>query len=394
MIDLERQTTYERLQTGGEEPLLAVQDSTALNFSGRRVAGLGVLENNQTAGFFAHTTLAVSTQGVPIGLLDQQVWSRPHNPKRKAGAHKKLPIQDKESNKWLLSVENSLKTSIKRQVITVCDREGDIFELFQLAQEAGVDFIVRAVRNRCLEAGGKLYELLEQTEVADHFTLEIPRRPNEQARLVTMALRYATVTLSPPQNRPKGQAFMPLTPQTVHVIEAVEVNPPEDKTPVRWILLTNLDLSSADDARRILRYYSYRWLIERFHFVLKSGLGFEASQLESLHALHNWLGLCSSIAWRLLWMTYQARLTPEVSCEHIFKPDEWQALTVYITKNPHLPPQPPTLYQMTRWIGKLGGFIGRKSDGEPGVKVLWRGLVRLQDIVDTWRIFHQPPTYG
>jgi hypothetical protein len=394
MMGLERQATYERLQTSGQEPIFAVQDSTALNFSGRRVVGLGVLENNQTSGFFAHTTLAVSAQGVPIGLLDQQVWSRRHNPNPKDEAHKSLPIQDKESYKWLQSVKNSLKTESKCPIITICDREGDIFELFQLADDEDVHFIVRAVRNRRLEEGGKLYEVLEQTEVAEYFTLAIPRRPQEKAHSVTMALRYATVTLLPPKSRAKGDDFMPLTPQTIQVIEAVEVNPPADKTPIGWILLTDLQVQSPDDARRILLYYSYRWLVERFHFVLKSGLGIEDSQLESLHALHNWLGLCSSVAWRLLWMTYQARITPEASCEQIFEPDEWQALAVYMTKNPHLPSKPPTLYQMTCWIAQLGGFIGRKSDGEPGVKVLWRGLIRLQDIVDTWRIFQQPPTYG
>jgi hypothetical protein len=394
MIELERHTTYERLNIPDDAPILAVQDTTALNFSGRQIAGLGVLEDNQTSGFFAHTTLAVSARGVPMGLLDQHLWSRPHNPNPKDDAHKKIPIEQKESNKWLLSIKNSVKNQESRPIITVCDREGDIFELFQVAQQEQVNFIVRAVRNRRLEEGGLLYDGLNQVSDETYFMLNIPRRPQEAPRTVKMCLRYTTVTLLPPKNRPKGEAFMPLQPQRVQVVEAVEVDATDPKKTIRWVLVTNLDVHNSDDAHQILRYYSYRWLVERLHFVLKSGLSIEDSQLESLHALHNWLGICTSVAWRLLWMTYQARLTPDVSCEPIFEMDEWQALAVYMTKNPTPPPKPPTLYQMIHWIGQLGGFIGRKSDGEPGVKVLWRGLIRLQDIIDTWRILRTPPTYG
>lgn len=391
IIDLERQVTYKRLEMEGDGLILAVQDTTSLDFSGRHVDDLGVIDRNRGVGFFAHTTLAVSAKGVPMGLLDQQVWSRSHNPNPKDGAHQGLPIEEKESYKWLRSMQNSLKMGEDRSIVTVCDREGDVYELFQSAKNAPMYFVVRAVRNRRLEGGGKLYDVLSQTTVAQTFTLDIPRRPQQTARSVEMALRYATVTLLPPKNRPTTEAFMPLTPQTVQVVEALEVNPPEGKTPIQWIILTDLPVETFGEAHNILRYYSYRWLIERFHFVLKSGLSFEESQLGSLHALHNWLGLCSGVAWRLLWSMYQARLTPEVSCEAIFEREEWQALVVYMTKNPKPPSHPPNLTQMIRWIGQLGGFIGRKSDGEPGVKVLWRGLIRLTDIVDTWRIFQIPP---
>ena len=394
MIELERNATYERLTMPEDAPILAIQDTTALNFSGRQVDGLGVLEDNQTPGFFAHTTLAVSQNGVPMGLLDQQVWSRAHTIKPKGDAYKKIPIEQKESYKWLLSVKNSTKTHQPRQIITICDREGDIFELFQVARREQVNFIVRAVRNRRLEEEGLLYDELGQVSNTTDFMLEIPRRPQEASRSVKMMLRYTTVTLLPPKNRPKGATFMPLQPQRVQVIEAREVDVPDPKKAMRWVLVTDLSVQTDEDAYQILRYYSYRWLVERFHFVLKSGLNIEDSQLESLHALHNWLGVCSSVAWRLLWLMYQGRRTPDVSCEPIFTRDEWQALSVYMTKDPRPPTKPPTLYQMIRWIGQLGGFIGRKSDGEPGVKVLWRGLIRLQDITDTWRILQSPPTYG
>jgi hypothetical protein len=388
MIELERQATYERLKELPEEVILAVQDSTTFNLTGRDIEGLGVLEDNKTQGFFAHTTLAVSTQGVPIGLLDQHVWSRPQNLSRQAEAHKKVPIEEKESYKWLKSLQESLKTESKRQLITICDREGDIFELFQFAQEEQVGFIVRGGRNRRIEDGGTLYKVLQETAVAQTFNLQIGRRASELPREVILSLRWATVTVRPPKNRPKGADFMPLTPQTLQVVETLEVNPPAGKPPIRWVLFTNLPVETPEQALQILQYYRFRWLIERFHFVLKSGLGMESTQLTRLNSVHNWLAVCSSVAWRLLEITYHTRIQPDRSAEDFFVTEEWQALTVFITKNPKIPDKPPSLAQMVRWIGELGGFLGRKSDGEPGVKVLWRGFIRLQDIVDTWRIFN------
>jgi hypothetical protein len=390
MIENEHEATLLRLMQG-EGAVLAVQDTTGLNYSGRRVEGLGVLEDNRTSGYFAHTTLAVSTNGVPQGILHQQVWSRPRNNKLKDEGHKRLPIEEKESNKWLVGLKNSLDERLQRDMITVCDREGDVYELFQTAHTHEAQFIVRAVRDRRTQPGELLETAIAKTAVAGRMTVAIARRPQEETQAVTLALRFTTLTLLPPMNRPQTPDFMPLTPQTVQVVEALEIEPPDAKPAIRWLLLTNCEVSTLQQAQTILRYYSYRWLVERFHFVLKSGLSIEDSQLERLPALHNFLALCSGVAWRLLWMIYQARLTPDVSCEELFAPPEWQALHAYMTHSTQPPPQPPSLRQTVRWIGKLGGFLGRKHDGEPGVKVLWRGLSRLQDIVDTWKLFQSLP---
>jgi hypothetical protein len=326
-------------------------------------------------------------------LLDQHVWTRPQNLSRQAEAHKKVPIEEKESYKWLKSLQESLKTESKQQLITICDREGDIFELFQFAQEEQVGFIVRGVRNRRIEDGGTLYKVLQETAVAQTFKMQIARRTPEPPREVTLSLRWATVTFLPPKRLKEAQSI-PLTPQTLQVVETLEVNPPAGKPPIRWVLFTNLPVEMPEQAFQILQYYRFRWLIERFHFVLKSGLGIESTQLTRLNSIYNWLAVCSSVAWRLLEITYHTRIQPERSAENFFVAEEWQALTVFITKNPKIPDKPPSLAQMVRWIGELGGFLGRKSDGEPGVKVLWRGFIRLQDIVDTWRIFNPPHTYG
>lgn len=205
-------------------------------------------------------------------------------------------------------------------------------------------------------------------------------------------MRYTTVTLRPPKNRLKRTEVIPLDPLTVQVGEVREIEPPaEVSDPVHWILLTSLSVNQVDDAYRIVRLYTFRWLVERFHYVLKSGgCHFEDSQLRTVDALHRLLGVCSRVAWRLLWLTYQARQTPDAPCTVALSEIEWQALTAFVNHSQTPAPAPPSLQEAVRAIANLGGFIGRKSDGSPGVKTLWHGWQRLQDIVATWTLFHPP----
>ncbi|MGC1527681.1 MAG: IS4 family transposase, partial [Phormidesmis sp.] len=129
------------------------------------------------------------------------------------------------------------------------------------------------------------------------------------------------------------------------------------------------------------RWYSYRWLIERYHFTLKSGCKIEDLQLQHRHRLLKALATYSIVAWRLMTMTYQARLTPDVSCEVIFTPTEWKLLRRrFVPKSRSK--KPPTLHQATRWLARLGGFQDRKGDGEPGIKTLWRGYTKLQHLLE------------
>lgn len=387
MIEIERTQSQAYGNPQHHAVVLAVQDTTSFNFSGRQIDDLGVLDDNRTSGFFAHTSLSVSTSGVPLGLADQQVWTRPRTKKDKDEKHKRLPINQKESYKWLLGLNQSVQNAPDQQVISVCDREADIYELFATAHAQDAHFIVRVVRNRRTADGPLLEQALSEAATVSTFTLSYPRRPQSQPQPVDMTLRHATLTLLPPK-RPASATFMPLSPLSVQVVEAVETAPPEGEKPLRWLLVSNLAVSNDDEAHTVLRYYSYRWLVERFHYVLKSGCHFEQSQLSSYAALTNHLALCSSVAWRLLWLTYQARLTPDVSCECALTPVAWQALTAFLSRSPHPAPRPPTLREAVRGIARLGGFLARTGDGEPGVKVLWRGLARLDDLVTLWLILH------
>jgi hypothetical protein len=153
------------------------------------------------------------------------------------------------------------------------------------------------------------------------------------------------------------------------------------------LLLTTLEVTHFDVACQIIQYYTFRWLIERFHFVLKSGCALEDRQLRSVDRLQRFLALANVVAWRLLWLTYLGRGQPDLPCTVAFEEHEWKALYAFIQRTAIAPNEPPTLQQATLWLAQLGGFLAR-SDGFLGVKVLWRGWLRLIDIAQTWLIFN------
>ena len=165
---------------------------------------------------------------------------------------------------------------------------------------------------------------------------------------------------------------------------------PAGVKPLRWLLLTTLTITDWEAALRVIGYYRSRWLIERYHYVLKSGCGIEKLQLEAGERLERALAVYCIVAWRLLWLTYQARQEPELPCSSVLARHEWQALycTIHRVGQVGAAVEPPSLRQAVRWIAQVGGFLARKGDGEPGVQTIWRGLRRLEDIVATWVLIH------
>ena len=154
---------------------------------------------------------------------------------------------------------------------------------------------------------------------------------------------------------------------------------------MRWLLATTLSVENLEDALKCVQWYAYRWTIERFHFVLKSGCKIEERQLETVEAMERAIPVFSIVAWRLLWLTLQARATPDVPCTMILEEFEWKVLCVTVhARRRQLPAKPPTLREAVRMVAQLGGFLGRKCDGEPGPQTLWRGLRRLHDLSEGW----------
>ena len=385
-----RDSTVERVKQ--QSIVLAIQDTTEFNFTDHpKTKGLGYLDNSHSRGLKMHSVLCVSTQQVPLGVLHQEVWVRDLAQLGKKQTRHKRPIQDKETQRWLtalLATEQALPETV--QVVTVADQEADIYELFALPRRTNSELLIRAYHNRSVKslaeaAVEKLQQVIRQAPVCGQLNIELQRQPQRQPRLATLTLRFATLELQPPQQHPQRASLQPIT---VQVILAQEENPPTGVEPINWLLLTSLAIASVADVVQYLRWYSYRWLIERYHYVLKSGCRVEQLQLESAARLQRALATYVIVAWRLLWITYQARAFPEQPVDSVLETHEWQALYCRIHKTSIPTTTPPTLHTCVRWIAQLGGFLGRKRDGEPGVKSLWRGLRRLHDIALTWQLSH------
>lgn len=372
----------------GQLPVvLAVQDTTQFNFSSKPATkDLGRMSHPKELGFFVHSCLAVSPDGVPLGLLGHKLWTRPCDSLPGTGdRHGRSATAGKESARW----EEMLRSSTRglpegTKVVTVADREADIYELFVAADELQQDLLIRASYDRRVDGDhGHLWKTAEQAQVLGFREIVVPRKDHKPSRKAQLELRVASVTLLPPDYRPPK----PLPPLTLTALLARETKPPAGEEPLCWLLLTTLPITSQADALTCLQWYAHRWKIEMYHYTLKSGCRIEELQLEALDRLHRALAVYAVVAWRLLYLTYMARTEPEQPCTQVLSAAEWQALWCTIHRRKQPPENPPNLHTAVLWIARLGGFLGRKGDGNPGVKVLWQGYRRLQDLAAMWEIF-------
>ena len=384
------EATIERIRA--HDVVLAVQDTTDLNYTHHPATeGLGPLQSidDLTVGLKLHDTLAFTPEGTPLGLLDVQCWARGGSTEGQASARRRLPIEEKESFKWLKSFRRVAEIQPlvpDTMLVSVGDREADIFELFEeaLATPAGPKLLVRAEKSRQRKIEQEhLWAHMARQAVAGCQELFIPRNGSRKARTARLAVRFAPVALNPP-NGHKGPA---VTVWAVYSHE-VDYDPAQVKNPLSWMLLTTVETSTFAEACERLRWYAGRWGIEVYHRTLKSGCRIKDRKLGHADRLETCLAIDMVVAWRLFWLTHQGRETPDMPCDIILAEEEWQALHAYIHQEPP-PEQPPTLQDAVRMIGKLGGFLGRKGDGQPGTTVLWRGLRRLPDIAAGWRAFSQ-----
>jgi hypothetical protein len=384
-----RDSTLARVET--EEIVLAVQDTTELDFSSQhKTQGLGALSKKDAQGLKVHSVLCVSSLGVPLGVLHQKVWAREKNRRTSGHADRKRAIEQKESHRWLESLELTQQWIPQdKKVVTVADREADIYELLALPRREGSEFLIRACHPRGVKQTAtdleieSLQRAIAQTAACGELTLELQRTPKRKSRTATLTVRFTSLELQPPLHHPQRSGLKPVR---VQVVWAVEEVPPSGEKAISWLLLTTLPVTDFEQVTECLRWYSYRWLIERYHYTLKSGCRLEQLQLETADRLERALATYAIVAWRLLWLTYEARRHPSESIEGILPPHYWIALYCHIHQTTVLPKEPPTLSECVRWIARLGGFLGRKSDGEPGVKTLWLGLQRVHDMASIWQL--------
>jgi hypothetical protein len=372
--------TVERMQ--GLTRVLVPNDLSSVDFSTRPgIAGLGPLETGKGHGVFLHTGLALTPDGVPLGIIYQQVWARDEEEVGKRHTRRERPIEEKESFRWLETVdacESLLPQDLEAWVIG--DREADIYELFAMVRRPKLELIVRATHDRKVESedGQYLHEAVERAPVLGTMTVAVPRSRKRKKRKGKFEVQVCTLDLLPPRNHRNRKDLDPVTVSVVRVLE--KGTTPPDEEPIEWTIITTVPVTSLEQAVEIVEAYAQRWKVERYHYVLKSGCRVEDLQLESADRLERALALYNVVAWRLLYMTYIARIEPDLPCTVVLEEEEWQALFVIGSARARpLPKEPPTVREAVRLIAALGGFLGRKGDGEPGVKTLWTGLRRLMD---------------
>lgn len=369
--------------------VLAIQDTTFLNYTHHpQTEGLGAIGKKelQQRGMGLHTTLATTPQGQPLGILTQEYFEHAIGEvSRTPACVQRLPIEEKESYRWVKAFEKTIELTPKGvQVVTVCDREGDIYEMFTLAQKPQASLLVRASADRRLDEESKsLWAKTERQKTVGGLTVHITGNDKRPERDATVSVRFCTVTLRPPW-RPQQKK---LPPVTLTAILVREENPPANiKEPIEWLLLTNTTVADFQQAAQVIEWYCCRWQIEILHKIIKSGCRVEDCRLQTAARLKKFIALMCVVAWRLQWLTYINRTDPLSPCTTVLTAIEWQALYMRIHKTSALPKTIPTTHQALRWVAQLGGFLGRKSDGEPGVVVIWRGWKRLQDLAATWAL--------
>ena len=317
-----------------------------------------------------------------------QCWARDFDDIGKKKRRHQLPIEQKESHKWLVSFDKlsqAQKRCANTTLVSVGDREADIYELFELAlrDPCAPKLLVRAFQNRVLAGEqGHLWPKLAQQPISGIQEVSVPRRGKRPARIARLQVRFARLSLKPPGDK----AHLPQLP--IWAVYAKEVDHGAGVEPIEWMLLTTAEVATLEQALEKMQWYTKRWGIEVYHRTLKSGCKIEERQLGHADRIEACLAIDLVVAWRILHLTKLGREVPDVPCSVFFEEAQWKALVAYINRDPIAPKQPPSLREATRMLASLGGFLGRQCDGEPGTKSLWIGLQRLDDLTAMWMVMN------
>jgi hypothetical protein len=385
----DKRVTIDKMQEGhlkqtlkrssSEKILLVAVDTTHINYSGHNaMIGLG---NNSTdknsLGLLCHNAYLLEESGLPLGILDQKIWTRPKDSYGKKHKWHSLPIEEKESMKWLESLQKCEKKLPvnKHEIWFVSDRESDIFEYLTLSRHKNCHILVRACRPRQLE-----FESSESTETLfNHLktlpalgtkTVEISRQ--HRSELIELNICYDNVRILSPSKDSKNRRSVQMG-----VVYAYEKT--ESKENIEWILLVDRPINEISDALKYLGYYAHRWNVERFHYVLKDGLKIENLQFDDVETMKNAIALYSVVAWFTHWITYLGRKKPDTPANEILDETSIEILEVCTKK------KVSTAFEILFALGFLGGFLGgSKRYPYPGMKSVWGGIQKLEAMKQGW----------
>mgnify|MGYP006284078477 CR=1 FL=1 len=385
------QPHYERTleRASEQDEVLAVQDSSSLNYKGLESNEyIGRINNcdKDAVGLHLHDTMLFNSSGVPLGLLDVQMWTRDWEARDK-NRIKEVPIEEKESFKWLKSYGAACEAQRQHpetRFISIGDREADVYDLFVMARdtEGAAGLLVRCAKSRRRRTTeGKLWEVMAGKPVEAQMNVHVPARRNRPERDAVVEVRRSEVELLPPKRKEQMGTVQ------MWAVYVVEKDPEGGSDRLEWMLLTTEPTETTDDATGRVEQYGGRWGVERYHKCLKSGCRMEDRQLQTGEGLQTCLAMDMIVAFRIYRLTMLGREVPDMPCEVYFSDCEWKALVTYVEKDPKAAEGPqPTLQEAVEMVALLGGYRKRKSP--PGDQTMWRGIQRLADMAEYRRILH------
>jgi hypothetical protein len=373
-------------------PILVLQDTTEFSFQRARPERIGAitaapsrreadgrLRVHTVCGLLMHASLAVTTDGPPLGLAAVKSWTRAKfkgtNALKRRVDPTRVPIEAKESIRWLEDMRQATALlGDPARLVHLGDRENDIHEFFRAAQAAGTHVLVRTCVDR-LAGDGRHTIADEMGEVAVQGRHRVEVAGDDgKASQASVELRYRRIHVRPPIGERKRYPALDLS-----VIHAQERGTPEGRAAIDWKLITDLPVRSPEAAIEKLGWYARRWTIELFHKILKSGCRVEEARLRAAERLVNLLALFCILGWRLFWLTMVNRAAPDASPRFALTEGEVRLLDRMAGRPSNRSP-PPTLSSYLTQIARLGGYLARASDPPPGNTVMWRGWSRLMDI--------------
>jgi Transposase DNA-binding/Transposase DDE domain len=370
-------------------PILILHDTTEFTYYRESAQGFGVLHKGFTSwgrqqysvrGILMHSSLAVTTEGLPLGLTAIKFWSRSKfkgtNALKRSVNPTRVPIEEKESVRWLENLKHSTELlGDAGRCVHIGDRESDIYELFCAAVQSGTKFLLRTCVDRLAGDGRHtISAVMRGAKVKATYGVAV-RDVKGTTTEATVEVRYKRLQIRPPIGKQKNYP-----PLTVTVIHAQERTKPRGREKIDWKLITNLSVRSRKDALEKLSWYAMRWKIETFHKILKSGCKAEASKLRAAERIVNLIAVFCILSWRIFWMTTINRVAPTASPSLALTTIEMHVLDLLIHDKTASRRRKATLAPYLMKIARLGGYLARAKDPPPGNAVMWRGVSRLTDI--------------
>jgi hypothetical protein len=378
MLSKHVQRTVERTRQQQEGRILVVQDTTVLDFSGRsNISGLGHTSINGGSGVIMHSAVVMSEQKLPLGVLGLRLWCRDKGEVGINAKRKSRNTMEKESAKWLWGLEQTSKhlSGMGKEVVLIGDRESDMYDLFAATHPSDVHILARISQDRLINVGDKqvrIFDALDASPTLGSYELDLPK----EKRAAKLVVRSCPAVLNPP----KGYNLANSRSVLVWAIDIAETDAPDGAEPLHWRLMTSLYAGSFEDCKYIAECYGARWSIEEFHRTLKTGCKVERLQFESINRLRPAIALLCVVAYQVMYLTRYARFNPEAPASNIATEDEQETVESWVRMNRFATYDILTATDYVRGIGFIGGFRGRKCDGQPGAKAIWEGLRDLKNL--------------